>query len=138
MTSSKSLAKGRLEQCTWQSRRRTVFLLPVEKRAIKQIAKDKIEDLSTFQNEIEILSQMDHPNIIKLYEYYETDITLYLVMEYRMFQVLRGGRALRLLGGEEAAFRRRGCQNHEASLLGRVVLSRIQDLPSVCSTVVET
>ena len=37
-------------------------------RAMKQIDKSKITDMVTFKNEIEILSKMDHPNIIKLFE----------------------------------------------------------------------
>ena len=33
------------------------------------------------QNEIDILTQVDHPNIVKLSEIYEDDDTYYLVME---------------------------------------------------------
>ncbi len=40
-------------------------------RAMKQIEKSKITDIQTFKNEIEILSRMDHPNIIKLFEVFE-------------------------------------------------------------------
>lgn len=32
--------------------------------------------------EIQILSQLDHPNIVKYYETYESPNYLYLVMEY--------------------------------------------------------
>jgi len=32
-------------------------------------------------NEIDILKQMDHPNIVKIYEYFEDSEHLYIVME---------------------------------------------------------
>lgn len=32
-----------------------------------------------FANEVQILKKLDHPNILKLYEVYETDKTIYLV-----------------------------------------------------------
>ena len=37
--------------------------------------------MEKFKKEIEILRKMDHPNIIKLYEIYESDRSLYLIME---------------------------------------------------------
>ncbi|EGR27894.1 protein kinase domain protein [Ichthyophthirius multifiliis] len=50
--------------------------------AIKKISKDKQkEDLQWLQREIDIFKQLDHPNIAKLYESYEDDKNLYLVME---------------------------------------------------------
>jgi len=41
----------------------------------------QLEDKIALQNEIDILTQVDHPNIVKLYEIYEDDATYYLVME---------------------------------------------------------
>ena len=38
-----------------------------EYRAIKRIPKKKVTDRIEFINEIQILSKLDHPNIIKLY-----------------------------------------------------------------------
>lgn len=32
-------------------------------------------------NEIDILKSMDHPNIVKVYEYFEDDLHFYIVME---------------------------------------------------------
>lgn len=52
-----------------------------EKRAVKAIAKTKVEDKEAFENEINILRRLDHPNIVKLYEVYESDRTIYLVTE---------------------------------------------------------
>ena len=44
--------------------------------------KSKISNLEKFQKEISILKKVDHPNIIKLYEVFEDDKYLYLIMEY--------------------------------------------------------
>ena len=33
-------------------------------------------------NEIKILKEIDHPNIIKIIEYYESQRSLYIVTEY--------------------------------------------------------
>jgi len=52
-----------------------------EIRAIKTIPKNRIKDYESFKNEIEILKTLDHPNIIKVYETYETDRLCYLVTE---------------------------------------------------------
>jgi calcium-dependent protein kinase len=48
--------------------------------ACKKLSKLNI-DSEQFQKEIKILMQMDHPNIIKLYEVFESQRSLYLVME---------------------------------------------------------
>ena len=52
-----------------------------EVRACKQLSKINIEDLVKFQREIDILIKTDHPNIIKMYEYFESKNSLYLIME---------------------------------------------------------
>lgn len=54
-----------------------------EKVAIKVIAKRKLteEDKVGLQNEIDILKQVDHPNIVKLFDIYEDDKYFFLVME---------------------------------------------------------
>lgn len=50
-------------------------------RAIKIIPKGKVKDAERFKSEIQILSQLDHPNIIKLYETFEDNRHVYLVTE---------------------------------------------------------
>ncbi len=50
-------------------------------RAMKQIIKSKITDMSKFQTEIKILSKVDHPNIVRLYEVIEDDKYYNLLQE---------------------------------------------------------
>ena len=40
---------------------------------------DEAEEM--LQNEVEILSQLDHPNVVKLIEIFDEDDCVYLVME---------------------------------------------------------
>ncbi len=56
-------------------------------RALKAISKKKGEKINEehrnkIVKEIEILKILDHPNIIKVYEYYETDTKLYIITEF--------------------------------------------------------
>ena len=57
-----------------------------ERVAIKVISKRKMteEDKIGLQNEIDILKQVDHPNIVKLHDIYEDDKYYFLVMELMM------------------------------------------------------
>lgn len=50
-------------------------------RAVKTIPKKSLPDPTRFAAEIEILSILDHPNIIKLFETFEDARSIYLVME---------------------------------------------------------
>ena len=52
-----------------------------EIRACKHLSKLNIKNLEKFRREIEILKKMDHPNIIKLFEVFESDRSIYLIME---------------------------------------------------------
>ncbi|KAH8741613.1 calmodulin-domain protein kinase 2 [Cryptosporidium ryanae] len=51
------------------------------KRAAKKIPKYFVEDVERFRQEIEIMKSLDHPNIIRLYETFEDNTDIYLVME---------------------------------------------------------
>lgn len=65
--------------------------LPTGKmRAVKTACKANGGDLEYLKHEIMIMKQLDHPNIVKLYETYEDTETLHLVME-----VCSGGPLLR-------------------------------------------
>eukprot|EP00929_Paragymnodinium_shiwhaense_P058566 TRINITY_DN2932_c0_g1_i1.p1 TRINITY_DN2932_c0_g1~~TRINITY_DN2932_c0_g1_i1.p1 ORF type:complete len:502 (+),score=153.25 TRINITY_DN2932_c0_g1_i1:86-1591(+) len=50
-------------------------------RAVKSIAKAQMKNIERFKQEIAIMKIMDHPNIIKLYETFEDNRNIYLVME---------------------------------------------------------
>ena len=50
-------------------------------RAMKQITKSKIPDITKFQTEIKILSMVDHPNIVRLFEVIEDDKYFNLLQE---------------------------------------------------------
>jgi len=52
-----------------------------QRRAVKVIARSKIRNWERFQTEVRILQQLDHPNVIKLYEYFEDETNVYLVTE---------------------------------------------------------
>lgn len=61
-----------------------------QKRAIKTVKKETItkdlKERAKFMAEIDILKRLDHPNILKLYEFYEDEHNYHLVTEY-----LQGG-----------------------------------------------
>ena len=52
-----------------------------EIRACKHLSKLVLRHLEKFEREINILKKADHPNIIKIYEVYESERSLYLIME---------------------------------------------------------
>jgi len=54
-----------------------------QKVAIKRIRKDQVEgeDIKLLLREVQIMRKLDHPNILKLYEVYESDEEFFLVME---------------------------------------------------------
>lgn len=52
-----------------------------QKRAIKTIARAKIKNWDRFLTEVKILQTLDHPHVIKLFEYFEDDTNVYLVTE---------------------------------------------------------
>jgi calcium-dependent protein kinase len=57
-----------------------------QKRAVKTIDKESItkdmKERTKFFNEVDILRRADHPNIIRLYEFYEDEKHYHLVTEY--------------------------------------------------------
>lgn len=50
-------------------------------RACKTIDKRKISNSQRFADEIKILTDLDHPNVIKMYEYFEDEKRVYLITE---------------------------------------------------------
>ena len=55
-------------------------------RALKEISKDTMnlneENSQEIRNEISVLKSLDHPNIMKIYEFYEDDEKMYLITEF--------------------------------------------------------
>lgn len=49
--------------------------------ACKRLSKKKIKNKESIISEINLLKQLDHPNIVKLFEVYEDKVYLFLVME---------------------------------------------------------
>ena len=49
--------------------------------ACKELTKSKIKNLDMLKDEINIMSKVDHPNIIKLLEVYENTLSIELIME---------------------------------------------------------
>ena len=69
-----------------------------DQRAVKLINKARMTAKQTkmFQNEIEALRKLDHPNIIKLFEIFEDATNFYLVQEYESsiymkYRLVKGG-----------------------------------------------
>jgi calcium-dependent protein kinase len=54
-------------------------------RAMKVIKKETLllqDDDKSFLREIELLKQTDHPNIIRVFEYYQDDVNYYIITEF--------------------------------------------------------
>ena len=56
-------------------------LINKEIYACKKMIKKNIKDIKSFNNEIDILSKCDHPNIVRLYEIIEGEKNINLIME---------------------------------------------------------
>ena len=85
-------------------------------RAAKFIKKKSIDDpkgVQRFQGEVNILEQMDHQNIVKLYEVYEDDVNFYLIMD-----LLKGGELF-----DEIVKRSKFSENDAAEIMFQVFSS---------------
>lgn len=63
---------------------------PYSERVVKVINKKYIKNAEGLKKEVELLRKVDHPNIVKLYESYEDQNFLYLVLEYGLCDVVIG------------------------------------------------
>ena len=72
-------ALGSLDECTMyyavERGTRSVY-------SIKEVCKTQTSDSKLIQSEVQILSELDHPNILKLFETIETPRSFYVVYEY--------------------------------------------------------
>ena len=73
-----SIAEGAFAQV----RKTTRLDNPNKQYAIKSFEKNKINNPKVLKMELEILASLDHPNIIKFFEYYQDNKNFYIVMEY--------------------------------------------------------
>lgn len=55
-----------------------------EKRAVKVLKKESMDaaEQAAMLNEINTLRDLDHPNIVKIYEYFEDEKRFYIVTEH--------------------------------------------------------
>ena len=80
--------------------KKVIHKLTGEVRAMKIIKKESCDEtyLKSLQNEINILRQLDHPNVIKLFEIYQDTSNIYMVTEFlgggELFDVLVKKRCL--------------------------------------------
>lgn len=50
-------------------------------RAVKTIPKEKVTNVERFKSEVEIMKTLDQSNILRLYDSFEDDKHIYLVLE---------------------------------------------------------
>ncbi|KAF8821000.1 hypothetical protein IE077_002579 [Cardiosporidium cionae] len=79
---SRYILKQTLGSGTWST-----VLLAVDRqsnieRAVKKIPKRHISKLSGFRQEVQYHKNLDHPNIVRLYETFEDSCNIYMVLEY--------------------------------------------------------
>ena len=87
-----------------------------QKRAVKIIRKDLLTSAhqkNTLDNEINVLKQLDHPNIVRINEFFEDLRRLYIVMEY-----CKGGELF-----SEIMKRGKVTENHSASIMKQIFLT---------------
>ena len=84
----------------------------------KEILKTKVSDLLKFKNEINVLSKMDHPNIIRLYEIFEDDRHISLIMEF-----CTGGELFKKI--QERAEQDKAFSEKEAAVIFKQLMSAV-------------
>lgn len=74
----------RIGQGSYGEVKRIIHKNTGEVRAMKIIEKKLVSDeyVKSLLNEIEILKQLDHPNIVKIYEFYQDKMNFYLITEF--------------------------------------------------------
>ena len=64
-----------------------------ELRAAKRVPKDLVSDHTHLRRELELLLTLDHPNVVRLFEWFESKDYIWLIQE-----LFTGGEALDLVG----------------------------------------
>lgn len=75
--------KAQLGQGSYSVVHEAENLITHERVAVKCITKSKLSagDLDALKNEVSIMRQLNHPNIVKLEDFYEEDDMYYIVTE---------------------------------------------------------
>lgn len=60
---------------------KVIFKVNNEMRAMKVIEKKAMSDKNNFRKEFQILKELDHPNVLKLYHSFEDEKFFYIVSE---------------------------------------------------------
>jgi calcium/calmodulin-dependent protein kinase I len=82
-----------------------------EKVAVKCVDKSKVEREETLQNEIDILSKIDHDGVVRMHQIFDTEETLFIVME-----LMEGGELY-----EEIIKRSLFCEKDASKILKQIV-----------------
>lgn len=75
----------KIGESLFSSVRKITHRITGEVRTVKKIHKSNLqtyEENQNFFNEVNILRSIDHPNVIKLYEFYQDDKNYFLITEY--------------------------------------------------------
>ena len=72
----KEIGSGGFSRCLLVKNKTTGLLF-----ACKELTKKNVSDYEGLMREVNLMITLDHPNIIKLYEVYENDSSIYLIME---------------------------------------------------------
>ena len=72
----KEIGSGGFSRCLEVKNKTTGLLF-----ACKELPKKKLSDYEGLMREVNLMIKLDHPNIIKLYEVYENEKYIYLIME---------------------------------------------------------
>jgi len=73
--------KNKLGEGTYGSVCKVIHKVTRQVRAMKTISKATTPDLVRLNQEIDIMTQMDHPNIVRMYETYQDTKNVYIIME---------------------------------------------------------
>lgn len=61
--------------------RKCTHMITKQVRACKSISRMRIKNWERFRSEVKVLQTLDHPAILKLYEYFEDEKYVYLITE---------------------------------------------------------
>mmetsp|Transcript_91347 Transcript_91347/g.257503 ORF Transcript_91347/g.257503 Transcript_91347/m.257503 type:complete len:535 (+) Transcript_91347:39-1643(+) len=76
-----NLPPGKLGEGAYGKVSRAVHKATGEVRAVKSISKALLSDIKSFKQEVSIMKKLDHPNVIRLHETFESNKQVFLVME---------------------------------------------------------